>query len=107
MANKVIQGDIADLIEKTVDPEKADYAVITGIQIHSTRVANSKVWHPHLEFIAPTSMYIVNNGIKHTMDIMGIDPPTPRQLFKIGADANYLRVTETQRSGMVLDEAND
>ncbi|CAL6334608.1 unnamed protein product [Bathycoccus prasinos] len=42
LANKVIQGDIADLIEKTVDPEKADYAVITGIQIHSTRVANSK-----------------------------------------------------------------
>ena len=32
LRNKVIQGDIADLIEKTVDPEKADYAVITGIQ---------------------------------------------------------------------------
>ena len=85
LANRVIQSDMADLIEKTVDVEKADYAVITGIQIHSTRVAKSKVWHPHLEFIAPTSMYIVNNGIKHTMDIMGIDPPTPRQLFKIGA----------------------
>ena len=85
LANKVIQSDMADLIEKTVDVEKADYAVITGIQIHSTRVANSKVWHPHLEFIAPTSMYIVKDGIKHTMDIMGIVPPTPRQLFKIGA----------------------
>jgi hypothetical protein len=85
LANKVIQGDVADLIDKTVDIEKADYAVITGIQIHSTRVANSKVWHPHLEFISPTSMFIVKDGIKHTMDIMGIDPPTPRQLFKINA----------------------
>ena len=99
LANKVIQGDIADLIEKTVDPEKADYAVITGIQIHSTRVANSKVWHPHLEFIAPTSMYIVKDGIKHTMDIMGIDPPTPRQLFKIGAGEYIYELPKPRGSG--------
>ena len=87
------------LIEKTVDPEKADYAVITGIQIHSTRVANSKVWHPHLEFIAPTSMYIVKDGIKHTMDIMGIDPPTPRQLFKIGAGEYIYELPKPRGSG--------
>ena len=99
LANKVIQADIADLIEKTVDPEKADYAVITGIQIHSTRVANSKVWHPHLEFIAPTSMYIVKDGIKHTMDIMGIDPPTPRQLFKIGAGEYIYELPKPKGSG--------
>jgi hypothetical protein len=35
VAERVITDDLEYLIEKCVDIEKADYAVVTGVQIHN------------------------------------------------------------------------
>lgn len=56
--------DLEYLIEKTVDPKKADYAVIVGVQIHNW--ASELVPHGEvsLEFVAPSKAYTVVNGVK-------------------------------------------
>jgi hypothetical protein len=35
VAERQITTDLEYLISKTVDPQKADYAVVTGVQIHN------------------------------------------------------------------------
>jgi Limiting CO2-inducible proteins B/C beta carbonyic anhydrases len=35
VAERTITDDLEFLISKTVDPQKADYAVVTGVQIHN------------------------------------------------------------------------
>ena len=56
----MITKDLEGLIAKAVDPSKADYAVIAGVQIHSwpTTVGNG----PPLEYLWPKAAYAVVNG---------------------------------------------
>jgi hypothetical protein len=50
VAERVITDDLEYLIEKCVDIEKADYAVVAGVQIHNCELAGvacaraARVW---------------------------------------------------------------
>jgi hypothetical protein len=54
IALKVIQTDLKQALQETVDEKKSDYALITGIQIHG----------PDGTFIWPAECYAFVNGIK-------------------------------------------
>jgi len=55
LTHKAIKEDLERLVKQTVDPEKADYAVLTGIQVHSPGGA-SYIWEGE--------MYTVISGEK-------------------------------------------
>jgi hypothetical protein len=68
VAERTITDDLEFLISQTVDPTKADYVVVTGVQIHnwgSTFDDES----PNLEFVAPQTVYAVVNGEKTHLDL--------------------------------------
>lgn len=56
---KVIVEDLEHIIEKVVDTKKADYAVISGIQVHG----------PEENYIIPDESYVVVNGEKKEIKI--------------------------------------
>ncbi len=78
VAERTITDDLEYLISKTVDPAKADYAVITGVQIHnwSTDFEDDS---PNMEFVAPTSAYVVVNGQKTHIDLAAL--PVSSRLY--------------------------
>jgi len=78
-AERMITDDLEYLIEKAVDTNKADYAVVTGVQIHnwSTNFDDSV---PNLELVWPTKVYVVTNGKATYLDLTKIPSLTPRQL---------------------------
>ena len=56
VAERTITDDLEYLIAQTVDPKKADYAVVTGVQIHSwSRQFCDDT--PNLEYVAPVNVY--------------------------------------------------
>ncbi len=79
VAEATIADDLDYLISKTVDPKKADYAVITGVQIHNwgSRFDDES---PNLEFVAPTNVYVVVNGEKTHINLNAMPSLTPRQI---------------------------
>lgn len=79
VTERTISDDLEFLISKAVDPAKADYAVVTGVQIHnwSTEFDNEE---PNLEWVAPTSAYVVVNGEKTVLDLKSVPSLTPRQI---------------------------
>ncbi len=56
---KAIIEDLENTIEKIVDPKKANYAVITGIQVHGSDD----------NYIIPDESYVVVNGEKKKLQI--------------------------------------
>jgi len=84
VAERTITNDLEYMIEKAVDPKKADYAVITGVQIHNWATdLDSKV--PSLEFVAPTKVYVVINGVKMNLDLSRVPTLSPRQLMLLAS----------------------
>jgi hypothetical protein len=79
--------DLETLISKAVDTSKADYAVITGIQIHNWSM-NFEDEEPNLEFIQPRSVYVVNNGVKTVLDIGSVSALTPRMFQMLSAPSS-------------------
>jgi hypothetical protein len=79
VAERTITDDLEYLIGHAVDLKKADYAVVTGVQIHnySTKYEDDI---PNLEFVAPTSVYSVVGGTKTHLDLFSIPSFTPRQI---------------------------
>jgi hypothetical protein len=61
LAHKVIEDDLSNILKKVVETGKNDYAVMTGIQIHSSK----------LTYIWPGSCYAVVNGIKKDVKLEG------------------------------------
>ncbi|MDH5769242.1 MAG: hypothetical protein OEZ31_09850, partial [Nitrospirota bacterium] len=55
----VIQSDLERVLNKVVDTTKSDYALITGIQIHS----------PDGNYIWPSECYAVVNGMKQEVSL--------------------------------------
>eukprot|EP00887_Chlorella_sp_A99_P007456 scaffold2.g7456.t1 len=84
VAERTITDDLEYLISHTVDPRKADYAVVTGIQIHNWGEKFDDD-SPNLEFVAPASVYVVVNGEKTHLDLGAMPSLTPRQ---VGRDGN-------------------
>eukprot|EP00245_Coleochaete_scutata_P013615 TRINITY_DN5601_c0_g1_i1.p1 TRINITY_DN5601_c0_g1~~TRINITY_DN5601_c0_g1_i1.p1 ORF type:complete len:403 (+),score=100.47 TRINITY_DN5601_c0_g1_i1:206-1414(+) len=68
-AMEVITEDLEDLIAKTVDPATADYAVITGVQIHSGCNVPGEPFRMDrlVDYIAPSAMYAVIRGERYLM----------------------------------------
>lgn len=79
LAERTISDDLEYLISKAVDPAKADYAVITGVEVHNWG-PDYESPSPTLEFIWPTGVYVVVNGVKTYLDITAVPTLTPRQL---------------------------
>jgi hypothetical protein len=80
VAERTITDDLEYLIGKTVDPKKADYAVVTGVQIHNYSSKYEDDTIPNLEFVAPTTVYSVVGGTKTYLDLFSIPSLTPRQI---------------------------
>ena len=55
----------------SVDPSNADYAVVTGVQIHNWG-AEFDDSSPNLEFVAPASVYVVVGGERTYLDLSSI-----------------------------------
>ncbi len=53
--------------------------MITGVQIHNWAY-DFEDDSPNLEFVAPTSAYVVVNGQKTHIDLAAMPPLTPRQI---------------------------
>lgn len=56
LAEQAISADLQQMIDLTVDSSKADYGVITGIQIHAAQQRN---------FISLATAHAVVNGVTH------------------------------------------
>lgn len=78
VAERTITDDLEFLISQTVDPRRADYAVITGVQIHNWGSVFDDE-SPNLEFVAPTSVYAVVSGEKTYLDFSSVPSLSPRQ----------------------------
>ncbi|KAI3429492.1 hypothetical protein D9Q98_005581 [Chlorella vulgaris] len=87
VAERTITDDLEHLISQSVDPAQADYAVITGVQVHNW----SKDFEddsPNLEFVAPTAVYVVVDGQTTHLDLSAVPSFTPRQMRAIAGPAD-------------------
>jgi hypothetical protein len=64
--------DLEYLISKAVNPKNADYAVVTGVQIHNWASDLDDVRIPSMEFVAPARAYVVVNGEKIDLDLQQV-----------------------------------
>ncbi|GIL77001.1 hypothetical protein Vretimale_3273 [Volvox reticuliferus] len=80
VAERTITDDLEYLIEKAVDPATADYAVITGVQIHNWGKELSEGGDASIEFVAPAKAYTVVNGLKTYIDLPQVPALSPRQI---------------------------
>ncbi|GFR52778.1 hypothetical protein Agub_g15383 [Astrephomene gubernaculifera] len=80
VAERTISDDLEYLIEKAVNPATADYAVITGVEVHNWAAQLAEGGDPSLEFVAGTKAYVVVNGVKTHLDLMMVPPLSYRQL---------------------------
>mmetsp|Transcript_3422 Transcript_3422/g.11203 ORF Transcript_3422/g.11203 Transcript_3422/m.11203 type:complete len:409 (+) Transcript_3422:23-1249(+) len=97
----LIADDLAELLKLVVDTDKADYAVITGTQIHNYGVDYYDE-HPNLEFVEPLSSFVVIDGERTDFDLMKIPGPTTRQLRLISEPAR-LRQEFTKQTAMAVN----
>eukprot|EP00878_Enallax_costatus_P034395 GHUV01038129.1.p1 GENE.GHUV01038129.1~~GHUV01038129.1.p1 ORF type:complete len:157 (+),score=37.98 GHUV01038129.1:645-1115(+) len=92
VAERVITDDLEYLIEKSVSIDQADFAVVSGIQVHNW-AGGPNATEPSLEFIAPTKVYVVVGGQTIMIDLMQLPSLTPRQmsiLAKHGPHGEYI-----------------
>lgn len=66
-----LHQDLETLIKHSVDVDNADYAVITGIQIHNW-ANNFDDDEPNLEFVYPCTFDVVVDGKKTSLDLMSV-----------------------------------
>lgn len=85
VAERTITDDLEYLIEKAVDPSRADYAVITGVQIHNWASELTPDGEVSMEFVAPSKAYTVVNGMKTYIDLPQVPSLSPRQLQAMSA----------------------
>ncbi|KAJ9521624.1 hypothetical protein QJQ45_008967 [Haematococcus lacustris] len=81
LAARTIANDLEFLVEKAVDTNKANYAVVTGVQIHNWAVElTEESGVPSLEFVAWDKCYVVVNGHRTYLDLSKVPALSPRQL---------------------------
>jgi hypothetical protein len=88
--------DLEYLISKAVDINKADYAVITGVQVHNW---STDLEGANFEFVAPTKCYVVVAGEKTEIDLEKLPPLTPRQLNVIAGETPGLEAGISSAGG--------
>ena len=69
LADTVIQKHMEELVRASVDPSKCDFAIVTGVQIHSYGHTLDE-WHPNMEYVQPTRMTIVVNGQRTDVNLL-------------------------------------
>lgn len=81
--------DLEYLISKAVNPQKADYVVVTGVQVHNWASDLEDARIPSLEFVAPARAYVVVNGEKIDLDLQQVSqtsclpPIVPKHLSDV------------------------
>jgi Limiting CO2-inducible proteins B/C beta carbonyic anhydrases len=85
VAERTITSDLEFLIENAVDTNKADYAVCTGVQIHSW--PDPETGAPAIEFVMPTKTYVVVDGKRTDIRLDAVPALTPRQLSLLSTSA--------------------
>jgi hypothetical protein len=99
LADTVIQKHMEELVRASVDPSKCDFAIVTGVQIHSYGHTLDE-WHPNMEYVQPTRMTIVVNGQRTDVNLVEETPaPTPRQLWKLGGAREILQTPTSLPGG--------
>lgn len=83
LAERTITNDLEYLLEKVIDTEHADYAVVTGVQIHNWATTLEQGGKPSQEFVAFSKCYVVVNGRKMHINLVKIPPLSPRQLLTL------------------------
>ncbi|GAB4813693.1 hypothetical protein N2152v2_000739 [Parachlorella kessleri] len=79
VTERVISDDLDFLISKAVNPAKADYAVVTGVQVHNWAEEFDSA-EPNLEWVAPVNVYAVVDGKRYDIDLSRLPGLTPRQI---------------------------
>jgi len=104
LAERTITYDLEYLIEKAVEPTAADYAVIAGVQVHNwaTSLENDDV--PSFEFVAPTKVFVVVEGVKIHLDLSRVPPLSPRQLARLAGNSN--KAEQSVRFGVASGAAS-
>lgn len=92
----VFLQDLEYLISKAVNPKQADYAVVTGVQIHNWASDLEDERIPSMEFVAPARAYVVVNGEKIDLDLQQVPALSPRQLQLLAAQST--QVVENSKS---------
>jgi hypothetical protein len=85
VAERTCTDDLEFLIARTVDTSRAYYAVVTGVQVHNWATHYDDE-SPNLEFVWPTSVYVVINGARTHIDLAAMPSLTPRQTRALAAD---------------------
>eukprot|EP00963_Diacronema_lutheri_P009871 scaffold932_cov328-Pavlova_lutheri.AAC.49 len=98
MCEKMVTEHLELLISQCVDPSKADYAVVTGVQIHSWGVEYDDL-EPNLEFISPSTAYTVVNQEKTYIDISAVPALTPRQIRLLAVGGKTMRINHKNSKG--------
>jgi len=79
LAERQISEDLEYLISEAVNPANADYAIVTGVQIHNWSDTYDDA-EPNMEFVAPTKVSVVVDGERSELDLSKMPSATPRQL---------------------------
>uniref|UniRef100_A0A7R9YSE2 Uncharacterized protein n=1 Tax=Chlamydomonas euryale TaxID=1486919 RepID=A0A7R9YSE2_9CHLO len=92
--------DLERLIGLMVDPQAADYAVITGVQIHNWAASMRPGGPPNLELVEPHMLYAVVNGERRELRLDTVPSLTKRQLSHLSHNAapSGLRVGRGRRT---------
>lgn len=85
VAERRITYDLEQLIDAAVDTSKADYAVCTGVQIHSW--PDPSTGAPAIEFVMPTKSYVVIDGKRTDIRLDAVPALSPRQLSLLSTGA--------------------
>ncbi|KAL6757838.1 limiting CO2 inducible protein [Haematococcus lacustris] len=96
-AERTITSDLEFLIEKAVDPKKADYAVFSGVQIHNWAANLDDPSVPSLEFVGVGKSYVVVNGEKTYLDIHQL------KVLSTASLSDDASLTASSASGMVQE----
>mmetsp|Transcript_22805 Transcript_22805/g.54572 ORF Transcript_22805/g.54572 Transcript_22805/m.54572 type:complete len:407 (-) Transcript_22805:175-1395(-) len=86
IGDRTITAELERLVQKAVNPEEADYAIITGVQIHNTGMEFDND-EPNLEFIAPNTVSVIINGERVDLDLSYLPAASPRQVGVLGGMA--------------------
>lgn len=86
IAERTITDDLEYLIKHAVDVSKADYAVVTGVQIHNWGKEFDDE-QPNLEYVQPTTVYAVVGDEKTHLDLSAVPGLTPRQISILASQA--------------------
>jgi len=110
LAERTISTDMEFLAEKVVDTRKANYAVITGVQIHNWATElTPESGIPSLEFVATAKCYVVIDGVKTHLDLRRVPPLSPRQLqitaaASMNGDVNFSEAMISKTANGTLKE---